>query len=84
MSLVSLDTTVDGIDYTEQVFITQLPTPNDQPLSQGGDSGSVWVDLLNRRPVALNFAGPTSDDGSQGIANPIRDVVELFDIHFNA
>lgn len=78
-----MDADVDGIAYTNQVWVMQLASPNDQPLSQGGDSGSVWVDLLARRPVALNFAGPTSDDGSNGIGNPIRDVVELFDIHFN-
>lgn len=80
---IGYDTDVDGIDYTDQVLVEQLPAPSDQPLSQGGDSGSVWIDLVSRRPVALNFAGPTSDDGSRAIANPIREVAELFDIHFN-
>lgn len=74
---------VNGITYTNQVLVIPLPAPNNQPLSQSGDSGSLWVDLTSKRPVALNFAGPTSDDGSQGLANPIRSVVELFDIHFN-
>lgn len=81
---ISLNTSVEGINYTNQVFIRPLVAPDNQPLSQAGDSGSMWVDLTSRRPVALNFAGPTSDDGSEAIANPIRDVVNLFDIHFNA
>jgi hypothetical protein len=84
VSSISLNIPVDGINYTNQVFILPLPAPSNQPLSQGGDSGSLWVDLTSRRPVALNFAGPIVDDGSNAIANPIRDVVTLFDIHFNA
>jgi hypothetical protein len=83
VSGISLNTLVEGINYTNQVFILPLAAPNNQPLSQGGDSGSLWIDLTSRRPVALNFAGPSVDDGSNAIANPIRDVVTLFDIHFN-
>jgi hypothetical protein len=81
---VSLNTNVEGNAFTNQLLINQLAPPNDQPLSQGGDSGSIWVDLVSRRPVGLNFAGPADDSGTSGIANPIRDVVNLFDIHFNA
>lgn len=69
--------------YTNQVIVQQLPAPNDQPLSQAGDSGSLWVKMNTLRPVALNFAGPTDDSGSSATANPIRDVVNLFTIHFN-
>lgn len=84
VSSISLNVPVDGINYTNQVSILPLSAPNNQPLSQGGDSGSLWIDLTSRRPIALNFAGPASDDGSNAIANPIRDVANLFDIHFNA
>jgi hypothetical protein len=84
VSSISLSTTVEGISYTNQVSVLPLPAPSNQPLSQGGDSGSLWVDLTSRRPVALNFAGPANDDGSSAIANPIRAVVNLFNIHFNA
>lgn len=80
---ISLDVDVEGTAFTDQVLVNQLPAPDDQPLSQGGDSGSVWVDLASRRPVALNFAGPATDDGSDSVANRMRSVVELFDIHFN-
>jgi hypothetical protein len=84
VSSVSLNTNVEGNAFTNQLLINQLAPPNDQPLSQAGDSGSIWVDLVSRRPVGLNFAGPADDSGTSGIANPIRDVVNLFDIHFNA
>lgn len=72
------------ISFTNQVVVDPLPAPSNQPLSQGGDSGSVWAKLSTFRPVALNFAGPTDDSGSSAIANPIRDVVNLFTIHFNS
>jgi hypothetical protein len=81
---VSYSTSVDGILYTNQVRVLPLAAPNDQPLSQGGDSGSLWIDLTSLRPVALNFAGTANDDGTEAIANPIRDVVNLLNIHFNA
>lgn len=82
VSSIGLNTNVEGIPYTNQVLVVPLAAPANQPLSQAGDSGSLWVDLASRRPVALNFAGPISDDGSQGIANPIRRVVEFLDLHF--
>jgi hypothetical protein len=84
VSSVSLTVPVDGVTFTNQVFVLRLAAPSDQPLSQAGDSGSLWVDLAAMRPVALNFAGTVSDDGSNAIANPIRDVVTLFDLHFNS
>jgi hypothetical protein len=83
VNTISMSVPVDGVTFTNQVIILPLPAPMDQPLSQAGDSGSLWVDLAALRPVALNFAGPTTDDGSRAIANPIRDVVTLLDLHFN-
>lgn len=83
VSTVSTSVPVDGVTFTNQVIVLPLPAPSNQPLSQGGDSGSLWVDLAAMRPVALNFAGPVTDDGSRGIANPIREVVTLLDLHFN-
>jgi len=70
------------INYTGQVLVTQLSTLP-QPLSQGGDSGAVWVDLASGRPVALNFAGDLEDVGVTGVGNPIRAVVDTLDIRFN-
>jgi hypothetical protein len=76
------DTISGTINYTNQVQVTQI-TGMEQPLSQGGDSGSVWVDMGSKRPVALNFAGDTADVGTNGVGNPIRQVIEQLQIRFN-
>jgi hypothetical protein len=55
----------------------------EQPVSQGGDSGSVWVDMGTKRPVALNFAGDVEDAGTNAVGNPIRQVVDRLNIRFN-
>jgi hypothetical protein len=70
------------VNFTNQVMVGQIAAMP-QLLSQGGDSGSVWVDLSSSRPVALNFAGPEDDSGTYGVGNPIRDVVNRLEIRFN-
>jgi hypothetical protein len=77
------DTISGTVSYTNQVRISQIATLP-QPLSQAGDSGSVWVDMATKRPVALNFAGDTDDVGTEGIGNPIRQVANQLNIRFNA
>ncbi len=77
------DTISGTLNYTNQVLVTQI-TGMEQPLSQAGDSGSVWVDMASKRPVALNFAGDIPDAGTQGIGNPIRQVVSQLNIRFNS
>lgn len=72
-----------SILFTNQLSINQLSAPNDQPVSQAGDSGSLWIKLSTLRPVGLNFSGDTADAGTFAGANPIRSVVNLFNIHFN-
>jgi hypothetical protein len=54
-----------------------------QPVSQAGDSGSVWVDMGSKRAVALNFAGDIPDAGTEGVGNPIRQVINQLNIRFN-
>jgi hypothetical protein len=76
------DTLSGTINFTNQVRVTQI-VGAEQPLSQGGDSGSVWVDLATGRPVALNFAGPKDDSGTSATANPIRLVADTLNIRFN-
>ena len=76
------DTVSGTINFTRQVHVAQI-TGMEQPLSQGGDSGSVWVDMAASRPVALNFAGDLDDLGTDGIGNPIRDVIGQLNIRFN-
>ena len=77
------DTISGDITFNNQVEVTQIAALA-QPLSQGGDSGSVWVDLASGRPVALNFAGPGDDSGTSGVANPIREVINQLSIRFNS
>jgi hypothetical protein len=77
------DTISGTVSYTDQVLVTQI-VGMEQPLSQAGDSGSVWVDMASKRPIALNFAGAASDDGSDAIGNPIRQVINQLNIRFNS
>jgi hypothetical protein len=77
------DTISGTIVFSNQVLVTQI-VGMEQPLSQGGDSGSVWVDMGSKRPVALNFAGPEDDSGITGTGNPIRQVVDRLGIRFNS
>jgi hypothetical protein len=59
-------------DFEDQVAIQGV---NDL-FSQGGDSGSLIVDAMTRRPVALLFAG----GGNQTFACPIDRVLSRFKI----
>jgi hypothetical protein len=77
------DTISGTVSFTNQVLVNQI-TGMEQPLSQSGDSGSVWVDMGSKRPVALNFAGDSDDSGTTGIGNPIREVIERLNIRFNS
>lgn len=76
------DTISGTITYTNQVQVTQI-TGMEQPVSQAGDSGSVWVDMASKRPIALNFAGDTDDAGTNAVGNPIRAVADRLNIRFN-
>lgn len=74
---------ISGVhSFTNQVGVAQI-IGMEQPLSQGGDSGSVWIDMASGRPVALNFAGPADDSGTSGTGSPIRLVCSLLNIRFN-
>lgn len=46
------------------------------PFSAGGDSGSLIVDAVSCRPVALLFAG----GGNITFASPIQGVLDRFDV----
>jgi hypothetical protein len=77
------DTISGTVTYTNQVLVNQI-VGMEQPLSQAGDSGSAWIDMTSKRPVALNFAGDTEDVGTTGVGNPILDVINRLDIRFNS
>jgi hypothetical protein len=76
------DTISGAVTFANQVLINQI-VGMEQPVSQAGDSGSAWIDMATKRPVALNFAGDTADVGTTGVGNPILDVVNRLDIRFN-
>jgi hypothetical protein len=77
------DTISGTVSYTNQVQINQV-SGMEQPVSQAGDSGSVWIDMATNRPVALNFAGDTADVGTEAVGNPILQVINQLNIRFNS
>ena len=76
------DTISGTVTFTNQVLIEQI-SGMEQPVSQAGDSGSAWIDMASKRPVALNFAGDADDTGVTAVGNPILDVVNRLNIRFN-
>lgn len=77
------DTISGTVNYSNQVLVTQI-VGMEQPTSQAGDSGSVWVDMGSRRAVALNFAGDGTDAGANGVGNPMKAVIDQLNIRFNS
>jgi hypothetical protein len=75
----SADITVDYGDMGgERIFHEQIVIGGTSPISEKGDSGSVWIDDDNRI-IGLLFSG--SKEGDSAIANPILAVIEALDIH---
>ncbi len=64
-----------------QINIIEDPAFN-QPTSQHGDSGSVWVQTSSLRLVGLNHSGSSDDSGSSAVAAPIADVAAALNIKF--
>lgn len=60
--------------FEDQIQITGV----NGPFSHGGDSGSLVLDAVTRRPVALLFAGGTNG----AFANPIEPVLDRFAVDF--
>jgi endonuclease G len=52
--------------------------PEDPPVSQGGDSGSWWVDSATRRAIGLHFAG--CDDPSRALALDMQEVLNALNV----
>jgi hypothetical protein len=78
----SRDDDDDGVSdrtFQNQVIIQQDPAfPNG--VSDGGDSGSLWLHLDTRRVVALNHAG--NRDNNTAIGSRIEDVMARLAIRF--
>ncbi len=62
------------------LFSDQARIVSSQPgvFSQGGDSGSIVLELNTKRPVALLFA--SEDNGPGAFASPIEEVCQALDI----
>jgi hypothetical protein len=83
----------DGVlrAFSNQVQLVPVPAPPPgsppdpeagQAVSQGGDSGSLWVHRDTRRIVALNHAGAADDSGADGFGTRIEDVIAKMNIRF--
>jgi hypothetical protein len=66
-----------------QLVIVQDPAFN-EPVSQAGDSGSIWVQTQSLRPVALNHSGDADDLGVFGVASLLDDVQTALNITIGA
>jgi hypothetical protein len=82
VSAMSVDVAVDYYrdcaetkPYMTKIFTNQLGVSGNR-FSDAGDSGALVVDAGNAEPVGLYFAGGVDGAGvSQGIANPVGDVL---------
>ena len=76
------DIAVGGYPDGTRTFRNQIiiERDDDDPVSQRGDSGSVWLDDSNK-VIGLHFAG--SSDGTLADANPISAVLEALNINLS-
>ncbi|HEX3893217.1 MAG TPA: hypothetical protein VHW46_11650 [Terracidiphilus sp.] len=86
VSAVDVDVAVDYYrdcaetrSYLTKTFTHQIGITGNH-LSDAGDSGALLVDTANAEPVGLYFAGGSDALGvSQGLANPVSDVLNELD-----
>ncbi len=62
----------------DQMVIVSDPDFGSEPVSDHGDSGSIWVHTASLRPVGLNHSG--SDDNLTAFASLLEDVQSRMDI----
>jgi hypothetical protein len=82
ISALNLDVNVDYFldcaetkPYLTKTYTNQIAISGNQ-FSDAGDSGSLVVDTTDAEPVGLFFAGGVDASGiSQGVANPVADVL---------
>jgi len=60
----------------EDIEIGPLALPADYELSEGGDSGSVWVDAETMGPVGLHYRGSDRGMPERAYAKPFNSVLE--------
>jgi hypothetical protein len=59
-----------------EVEISPLGLPDDYELSEGGDSGSLWIDAATLSPVALHYKGSDRGTPERAFGKPIKVVLE--------
>jgi hypothetical protein len=88
---VSMSTSINYGDPGIVAFSNQIrivPRPPwpavDYEVSQGGDSGSVWLNEANNRAIGLHFAGETqpAPASENAICNPIGPIATELDFSF--
>jgi hypothetical protein len=69
----------------QQVFrIVPRPGAGDIEVSQGGDSGAIWVDEASGKAVGLHFAGEVGSGPEQALANNLESVLQHLSVHLPA
>ncbi|HVM00298.1 MAG TPA: hypothetical protein VM324_13480 [Egibacteraceae bacterium] len=90
---VSLSTTITwGSEkhyFEDQVHIVPLhpwpqPDKDFEEVSEGGDSGAVWLEEATKRAVGLHFAGDVGGvaENEHALANPMPRVAEALNVSF--
>ena len=64
--------------WTIDQLTLQTDPDFNEPVSRGGDSGSIWVHTDTLRPIALHHSG--TDDDTLGRASLLEDVQRIMDI----
>ncbi len=85
MMTVSLNYGAAGARQLQKV-LRVVPRPDAGPVevSQGGDSGAIWVEETSGLAVGLHFAGEAEDAPEYALANDITAVAAHLDILFPA
>jgi hypothetical protein len=68
------------VAYTAGIatFVNQIVVQSTKPFIGAGDSGSLLVTRLGKKPVGLLFAG--NESGTFAVANPINEVLARFGV----
>jgi endonuclease G len=66
------------LDRVIRQVVTIEPLPGSDEVSDGGDSGSLWLDASSRACVALHFAGSNLPERALGMAiDPVLDALGI-------
>ena len=82
---VPINYRVAGSRMMEDVFrIVPRRGHENQEISKGGDSGSVWVDEATGKAVGLHFAGESGDAKEHALAHEIIAVLQKLNVRLPA